>query len=205
MRRSAVVGALVFAGVATGPTPMLREPEITSRSDRSGPSARDAKERRREAVFRELFDQYWPRVRRHLDCFLDNRDEVDELTAEVFVIAWRKLDPERPLPFSWFLRTANNKLRDRSRTTRSRERAIDAIARGLDNPDVPLDPGEVLALRQAIASLNARERQVVALTYWDELSAGEVAEVLRTSRGAVWATLTRARKKLRMQLDGGAT
>ncbi len=61
---------------------------------------------------------------------------------------------------------------------------------------------ERIALLAAVASLNARERQVVVLTYWDELSAGQIAEVLRTTEGAVWTTLTRARGKLRRELEG---
>lgn len=157
----------------------------------------------KEAVFRELFDEYWLRVRRHFDCYIDNCDEVDELTAEVFLAAWRKLNPARPMPLAWFLRTANNKLRDRTRRTRSRERAMQALVRGLDAPTHSLCPLEALALRNAIRELSAREQQVVVLTYWDELSAGEVASVLRTSQGAVWTTLTRARTKLRIQLEGG--
>lgn len=154
-------------------------------------------------VYRQLFDQYWPRIHRHLECFIDDAEEVEELTAEVFLIAWRKLDPASPMGLRWFLRTADNKLRDRSRRARSRDSAIDALTRGLSNPAEPLDPMEALALRRALRSLSARERQVVVLTYWDELSAGEVAEALHTSPGAVWTTLTRARTKLRVQLETG--
>jgi RNA polymerase sigma-70 factor (ECF subfamily) len=154
-------------------------------------------------VFRRLFDDYWPRVHRHLDCYIDDSDEVDEITAEIFTVAWRKLDAARPMPLTWFLRAANNKLRDRSRRVHSRDRALEALVRGLENPSEELDPLEVLALRTALTALSARERQIVVLTYWDELSAGEVAEVLRTSQNAVWTTLTRARAKLRAQLEGG--
>lgn len=64
-----------------------------------------------------------------------------------------------------------------------------------------IHPLDALALQQAMKSLNARERQVVVLTYWDELSAGEIADVLRSSQAAVWTTLTRARAKLRAQLE----
>jgi len=157
----------------------------------------------RDAVFRRLFDEHWARVRHHLECFIDNQEEVDELAAEVFVVAWRKLDPSNPMPVTWFLRTADNKMRDRARRTRSKERAWEALARGAETPGSGLDPLEALAVRTAIAALSARERQVVVLTYWDDLSAREVAEVLRSSEGAVWTTLTRARAKLRDQLEGG--
>lgn len=152
-------------------------------------------------VFRGLFDKYWPLVRHHLSCFLDNQEEVDEITAEVFVVAWRKLRPETPMGLRWFIRTADNKIRDVDRSARSRGRALDALSRGLENAAERIHPLEALAVRQAMKKLNARERQVVVLTYWDELTAGEVADVLRCSSAAVWTTLTRARTKLRTQLE----
>ncbi|CAH0184152.1 RNA polymerase sigma factor CnrH [Microbacterium foliorum] len=151
-------------------------------------------------LYRTLFDEYWPRVRRHVACFIDNSEEVDEIAAEVFVVAWRKLNPAKPMGLRWFLRVADNKLRDVMRRSQSRTRAIEAMTRGMQASE-ELHPLEALALRQALQSLNARERQVVVLTYWDGLSAGEVSDVLRSSEAAVWTTLTRARQKLRGQLE----
>jgi len=151
-------------------------------------------------LYRTLFDEYWPRVRRHVACFIENSEEVDEIAAEVFVVAWRKLNPAKPMGLRWFLRVADNKLRDVMRRSQSRTRAIEAMTRGMQASE-ELHPLEALALRQALQSLNARERQVVVLTYWDGLSAGEVSDVLRSSEAAVWTTLTRARQKLRGQLE----
>lgn len=196
--RIAFAGASPSSGTSTGArrisrgrhkseTPRPPDPQATARKD---------------VVFRRLFDEYWPRVHRHIECYIDDSDEVDEITAEIFTVAWRKLDADRPMPLTWFLRVANNKLRDHSRRARSRDRALEALVRGLESPSEELDPAEALALRTALTSLSARERQIIVLTYWDELSAGEVAEVLRTSQGAVWTTLTRARAKLRTLLEG---
>lgn len=169
-------------------------------SSRTGTSAQ-SEEANKAVVFRGLFDEYWPLVRHHLSCFLENQEEVDEIAAEVFVVAWRKLRPDKPMGLRWFVRTADNKLRDVDRSARSRGRALDALSRGLQNATEKIHPLEALALRQAMKILNARERQVVVLTYWDDLNAGEVAEVLHCSPAAVWTTLTRARTKLRTQLE----
>lgn len=160
-------------------------------------------ERNRAVAFRILFDEHLPRVRRHLACFVDDPDEVDEIAADVFVIAWRKFRPHSPMGLTWLLRTADNKLRDAARRDRSRERAILALTRGMREGSSELHPLEALALREAMTALTARERQVVVLTYWDELSAGETAAVLRCSPAAVWTTLTRARAKLRQRLETG--
>lgn len=196
--------ALALATAAPGSGESSGFLRLTARRDRAVTRAAEHDGAGSKAVvYRQLFDEYWPRVHRHLECFVDDPAEVEELTAEVLLIAWRKLDPAHPMGLRWFLRTADNKLRDRSRSARSRDSAVEALTRGLSSPTEPLDPMEVLALRRALTALSARERQVVVLTYWDELSAGEVAETLRTSQGAVWTTLTRARAKLRAELDAG--
>lgn len=179
---------IAFANVDQVPSPM------------KGTSATPApKPDSKEVVYRGLFDEYWPRVRRHLASYLENPDEVDEVAAEVFVVAWRKLTPSKPMGLQWFLRTADNKLRDVTRRDRSTRNVVDALTRRMQQ-DTELHPLEVVALRQALRDLNARERQVVVLTYWDGLTASEVSDVLRCSEAAVWTTLTRARAKLRVQL-----
>ncbi|MBT2484098.1 MULTISPECIES: RNA polymerase sigma factor [unclassified Microbacterium] len=180
---------IALAGVDQIPSPA----KGTSATPESTPNGK-------EVVYRILFNEYWPRVRRHLASYLENPDEVDEVSAEVFVVAWRKLNPSKPMGLKWFLRTADNKLRDVARRDRSKRNVVDALTRRMQE-DSELHPLEVIALRQALHDLNARERQVVVLTYWDGLTAAEVSDVLRCSQAAVWTTLTRARAKLRAQLE----
>lgn len=52
----------------------------------------------------------------------------------------------------------------------------------------------------AVARLSARQRAVVVLTYWDDRSIDEVAQVLGTSEGTVKKHLARARDSLRSLL-----
>lgn len=56
---------------------------------------------------------------------------------------------------------------------------------------------EVLA---ALAELTVRQRQVVVLRYWSELSEQEIADVLRVSCGTVKSTASRALRILRGRL-----
>jgi RNA polymerase sigma factor (sigma-70 family) len=53
----------------------------------------------------------------------------------------------------------------------------------------------------AVARLSARQRAVVVLTYWDDRSIDQVAEVLGTSEGTVKKHLARARRSLRSMLE----
>lgn len=157
-------------------------------------------------MFAALFEENWGRVRHHIECFVEVDAEVDELVAEVFRVAWEKLKPYSPMGLTWLLRTADNKLQDRERRSRSRERALEALTREASARPFALDASDRFEVREALTALSERERRVVVLTYWDELSAGEIAEVLRCSQGAVWTALSRSRTKLRARLglaDGG--
>jgi RNA polymerase sigma-70 factor (sigma-E family) len=60
---------------------------------------------------------------------------------------------------------------------------------------------EVLA---ALGRLTTRQRQVVVLRFWSELSEQEIAEALRVSRGTVKSTASRALTILREALEGRA-
>lgn len=103
----------------------------------------------------------------------------------------------------WLLRTADNKLKDRARHNRSRRRALDALDHAAAVRPDPPDAADVLAIRKAVDQLPERERDIVQSTYWDGLAAGEIAELRRTSQSAVWSLLTRARKRLRVELGLG--
>lgn len=161
----------------------------------------------RVGVFNEIFAAHWGSVRHHVECVLDDDDEVSDLVAEVFSLAWTKLDLLRPLGLIWLLRTADNKLKDRDRTVRARAGAIEAIRRMAESSRVH-DVLDSLAVRHAIDSvLTPRERRFVIFFYWDRLAAGEIAELERCSQASVFTTLSRARAKLIRELgrDVGAS
>lgn len=159
----------------------------------------DVLHEQRVEAFTNLFDLHWARVRHHIECIVEDDDEVSDLISEVFALAWKKLDPRRPIGLPWLLRVAENKLKDRDRRSLVRERAMEALRRAADPGDS--DPLDALAVRQAIDKvLNGREQQMIALFYWDRLAAGEIAELIHCSQSAVFTTLSRARAKLEAEL-----
>lgn len=150
----------------------------------------------RVGVFNEIFVAHWGAVRHHVECVLDDDDEVSDLVSEVFSLAWVKLDVLRPLGLIWLLRTADNKLKDRDRTLRVRAGAMEAVRRMAEGARAH-DLLDSLAVRHAIDSaLTPRERRFVIFFYWDRLAAGEIAELDRCSQASVFTTLSRARAKL---------
>lgn len=159
----------------------------------------------RTDVFTRMFEAHWAAVRRHIECYLDDDLEVTEVVGEVFVVAWARLNPSRPMGRVWLIRTADRRLRARRASTRTPARARDSVALALSG-ERDLSAGPARAdVHRALAALTPRERRVLVLTYWDGLTVSEVAELTRTSESRVRARIHGAWDRLRAELgaDGG--
>jgi RNA polymerase sigma-70 factor (ECF subfamily) len=167
-------------------------------SRRTPPAQRPVK----EAVFREMFQTHFARVARYVEGQLGEAGPAEEIAAEVFHVAWQKLDPEKPYGLPWLIRTAMHKTRDYQRSQYRGTAATVALARLVQEPSSQMSVLDRLALVEALSGLSEKDRQIVMLTYWESLSAGEVAQVLRMREGAVWTRLHRARRQLRTALSG---
>jgi DNA-directed RNA polymerase specialized sigma24 family protein len=125
------------------------------------------------------------------------RDEVDDVVAEVFLVAWRRLDdvPEDPLP--WLLGVGRRVLANRRRG-HARELALHSKLRVLDAAAVssewPLaDPDDrVLAV---LGGLSAADQEVLLLVTWEGLEPARAARVLGIRTGAFLMRLHRARRR----------
>ena len=161
---------------------------------------KQSRQAERVAAFQRVFEQNWARVRHHIECVVDDPDEVSDLVSDVFTLAWSKLDERKPLGLIWLLRAADNKLKDRERRRRSEVRAMDALRHGVGGRRQS-DVLDAIAVRHAIeTALTPREKRMLVLFYWDRLAAGEIAELLRCSQSVVFTTLSRARVKLEREL-----
>lgn len=133
--------------------------------------------------------------------------EVDEVVAETFLVAWRRLDevPEYPLP--WLLGVARGVSANVRRTARRRTALTERLKTmpGLESVEDIDGPDEPGPLGLALASLRPQDRELLTLLAWDGLTHDEAATALSISRGAVAVRLHRLRRRLRSQLDPPAT
>ena len=159
-----------------------------------------------EAFARE-FDSLYGYLHRRL-----GNSAAEDLAADTFAIAyrrWQDLDPARPVR-PWLYGIAANLVRHHSRRER---RALRAYAR--TGIDTVLAEDETLVerldaktefpvLAAALAELSVRERDVLLLHAWAELTDSEIAEALALPLGTVKSHLHRARQKVRnlMALSG---
>lgn len=128
--------------------------------------------------------------------------EVDEVVAETFLVAWRRLDdvPARALP--WLLGVARGVSANVRRAGQRRAALTDRLV-ATSNPQkvADADDGQLTgSLALALASLRPQDRELLTLLAWDGLSQDEAAMALNISRGAVAVRLHRLRRRLRAEL-----
>lgn len=87
---------------------------------------------------------------------------------------------------------ATNLYRQRKRQW---ERDIAAV-----RPEPSVDSAPDVDLIRHVAALSVRQRSVVFLTYWCDMTESDIAATLEISRSSVHRTLTRARNALRKSL-----
>ena len=124
----------------------------------------------------------------------DAADVVSEAALRVFTSAsWPTVGDQRAYLYRAVVHQAANTHRERQRRWR---RELKAAGDGVF--ELPEYRPEVLA---AVRRLSVRQRAVVVLAYWEQLTASEIASQLGISEGSVHRHLARARSKLRGVLD----
>lgn len=162
------------------------------------------------AAFGVLFERHARRVYNY--CFRRTADWAlaEDLTSIVFLEAWRRRDEVRlegasALP--WLLGVATNVVRNRRRSQRRHraalerlplEQAVDFAADADERLDDERDMRRVL---RALDKLPRRDRDVLALCVWANLSYEEAALALELPIGTVRSRLSRARGRLRELAD----
>ena len=144
--------------------------------------------------FDTLFTGYAPAVYRFVVRRVQRAD-ADDLTADVFVTAWRRRE-QIPVDkeLAWLYRTAGFIVANHHR--KLRPLSLPDLPE-VGEPDMTQWRDDADDVRQVFAELSERDRQVLLLTAWDGLSADQLATVLGISRGGADAALSRARARLR--------
>jgi RNA polymerase sigma-70 factor (ECF subfamily) len=151
----------------------------------------------------QRFDQLWRDhaaavvryARRHV-----LPDEVEDVVAEAFVVAWRRLDEIPPYGLPWLLGVARNVSANIRRGRRRQEALSDRLASEAEEPVWP-EADRDDAVTAALHHLSDADRELLTVLAWDGLSQAEAAEALGCSRGALKVRLHRARSRFAALLD----
>ena len=158
--------------------------------------------------FSAVYDEHVWQVYGFFAYRMRNRADAEDLTQQTFeraLKAWSRYDPSRAAVGTWLLTIARNLLIDHLRADRSsRRQPLDDLDGGHDalvapdpRPDLGLEPD----LEHALASLGAREREIIALRFGGELTGPEIAELMGLSLANVQQILSRSLRRMRGVID----
>ena len=179
-------------------------PDLQAKQWDDAPIVKQAKSGDADA-FGQLYDHYAPTIFRFVYAQLPDRMDAEDLTAEVFMNAWRSLNTyqERGFAFSAFLfRIARNLVADFYRKNKRKE-IVDSEFLGRlpqDGESLPkafATRQEHQELYQKLSKLNDNYRTVLTLRFLNELSPKETAEVMKRSEGSVRVLQHRALSALK--------
>ena len=180
------------------------------------------------AARQQLLDRYRDYLRRmvavRLDRRLAARVDVSDVVQETLVEAARRLDDylrERPIPFyGWLRQLAGERIVDAHRRhVTTQRRSVTLEHRELELPDASADqlvrrlfaadtsPSNRMIrqerherLKEALASLPQRDREVLVMRHLEQLSTSEIAAMLEITEPAVKSRLLRALIRMREQM-----
>jgi RNA polymerase sigma-70 factor (ECF subfamily) len=172
------------------------------------------------AAFEELMLRYQNRLVTVLEHLVGRRDVAEDLAQEVFLRVYRARKTYVPgSKFSTWLFTIANNVASNSLRSQSRRREVNWKARPgestgantLDQmaqaasslmPTRQADKSEMCAVvREAIGTLNERQRLAVLLSKFENMSYEDIAETMQMSPQAIKSLLSRARGNLRAVLE----
>lgn len=178
-----------------------RDPATGSGQEALVRRARDGDTEAFEALYRETA----PRVYALCLRMSGNREQAEELTQDVFVRVWEKLDTFRGESrfTTWLHRLTVNLVLQRRRS-KGRRNAREELT---DDPGAYLEavtramPGTRLDIERAIAALPDGAREVLILRDIEGYPYNEIAEIKGVALGTVKAQIHRARKLMREALE----
>lgn len=146
----------------------------------------------------DFCEQEYERLVRVLSLYCGSGPVAQELAHEALIRACRNWSKLRTMDFprAWLHRVgmnlANSHFRRRSAEKRANERL------GASAPQVD-DHSEAFAIRSIVAGLPPRQRTVILLHYFDDLSYAQIGEILGCPENTAKSLARRAREALRKQ------
>jgi RNA polymerase sigma factor (sigma-70 family) len=156
-----------------------------------------------EARFNSLFARHYPAVFGYAARRV-GRDHAGDATAEVFTVAWRRLNrvPPDPEALPWLYAVARRVLANQERAANRRLRLEARLAAEATAAAPGPDPAG-LDVAAALRRLPRTDREVLRLAAWEELQPAEIAAVVGCSANAAAVRLHRARQRLAGEMQRG--
>jgi len=163
--------------------------------------------------FTALYRAHYNAVRGYAAVCVSGSD-VDDVVAETFVVAWRRL-ADIPVEWTrgWLIGVTRNVVRGKQRSERRAQRFVERLVE--QNPDVSTTleadvvlQEDVAVVSEALRTLRVVDQELLILSGPHEMSVAELAVVFDIKPNALKVRLHRARCRLRdayasLLIEGG--
>jgi RNA polymerase sigma factor (sigma-70 family) len=158
-------------------------------------------ERERRRRFDAVFASYSSDIVAYCGWRAASASDAQDAAAEVFLIAWRRLDelPEGAAARVWLYATARRVVANQHRSTRRQAALYERLALLRPSPvqgPPASDPQEAL-VHEALRRLGPRDRELLLLSEWEGLTPAEIAVVVGCLAMTARGRLHRARRRFR--------
>jgi RNA polymerase sigma-70 factor (ECF subfamily) len=186
-------------------TPAAR-PDMCRVNARSGERMGVTAARRRRELFDALFREHVAGIGSYCRWRSLSFADAEDAVAEVFMIAWRRLDdvPTGTDARLWLYGTARRVLANQARGNVRRGKLTEKLSAQparLETDDDPL----AVRVHEALAALDAGDREILLLAEWEGLTAAEIATVLHRPPVTVRVRLHRVRGRFRAAFETTAS
>ena len=145
-----------------------------------------------EETFSAIFHEHRDAVYRYARVLTRSNAAAEDIAQECF-LSLTNFDAARGPVRAYLLGAVRRQAFKRFRNLWRESEEVEVIA-------VPADTARDVAVRQAVESLPALQREAIALFHWEGYSLDEIAAMLDTEVGTIKARLSRARENLRRTL-----
>lgn len=159
----------------------------------TAPSVADGEETVPEAEFADFYRRHYWLIFAFAQRRLRDEETAREVAADTFRIAWSKMHQRGAHELAWLYTIARNLLGNEYRRQFREQALLRRVGDGLATGPVRAE-GDLV--REALLELRDKDRDILYLTYWEELSAAHLSAVLGCSESTAWKRLSRARKAL---------
>lgn len=152
----------------------------------------------------ESFSAFYRRYHRLLLSVAQQRlpsfSDAEDVTSEVFRIAWAHDQEGHELTLPWAYQVLRNVIGNEYRRVTRTNSFVQQFSPLLEAA-LAAPTSDVVEIRRLLRQLPEQDREVVYMSYWEDLSGSEIAAILGCSGVAVRVRLMRARKKLKGLLE----
>ena len=154
-----------------------------------------------KGAMNEIYKTYAPALNGFIRLFLADPNDVADITHDTMLEVWRKADrfEGRSSLKTWIFSIAKNKSIDRNR----KHSRINYTDENVDIEDETPNSDDVLALsqeahivREAVAQLKPDHRRVIHLSFFEDLTYKEIAEIEACPVGTIKTRILYAKRSL---------